>query len=258
MAETTELIASLVIPGRNTATLERENFYFILFRSARSAFAYQTHVTRLHRLSQSHVPASMMSPIPPPPGFSVNGEDLHALLQTYSLIPPNQHIQLRQLRPPYTPSVEQIVNSGGYPALINRPDRAPVEVALRLEGPQLAIPHIKSALYYAAKHRGLPWTGQDRAIDVFKWEPQGPSISPMGPRRLEEDLKDNEEEEEEAEEDETQARRRKPLPCYIIGFNTESEAQTFVRYWHRRPLELRDFIYEDNDIAPIANAEILW
>lgn len=231
-------------------------YYFILFKSARSAFTYQTHVTRLHRLSQSHMPTSLTSPITPPPGFEVNGEDLDALLQTYALIPPNTQIQLRQLQPPYTPIVQRIVENWGYPAIVNRPDRSPVEVVLRLDGPQLAIPHIKSVLYYAAKHRGLPWTGNERAINLFKWESRTPNVSPMSLRRVRQG--DEDDVEEDDSEDESQMRRRKPLPCYIIGFDTESEAQTFVRYWHGRPMELKDFVYENNDSAPIANAEILW
>ncbi|GAB7349884.1 hypothetical protein MBLNU459_g0577t1 [Dothideomycetes sp. NU459] len=246
-----------IIPGRDSVTLERENYYFILFKSMSSAFTYQTHVTRLHSLAQSNVPSSLVSPIPPPPGYSVGGQDLHALLQSYALVPPSQSLHLRQLKRPFTSSVAQIVSNQGYPAIVNRPNRAPVEVVLRLEGPQLAVPHIRSAIYNAAKSRGLPWTGEQKALDVFKWEPHGRRVSPMGRQRLEEHA-ETFEKDAEGKDKEPQRAMREALPCYTLGFNNESDAQTFVRYWHRRPMHLEDFVFEDSDTPPVVNAEILW
>lgn len=276
-----------VIPGRDTSTLERQNFYFILFSAPVSAFAYQTHVTRLHKLAQSQTPTSLLSPVPPPPGYLVGGEDIDNMIQSYSLVPLSQAITIRQLSPPLTPSVYQIVNHKGYPNLLLRPKRSPVEVMLRLEGPQLAISHIRSALSKTARDRGMPWTGKDNSeMKISKWEIRGTNISPMSNREFkvlkerrseateksatsppgEQEYEDKyedtyEDDQEDGDEDgdvEVHRKRRQPAPGYIIGFDTESEAQTFVAYWHRRAMGLADFYYENGDVAPLVNAEILW
>ncbi|KAF1352210.1 hypothetical protein BDV97DRAFT_397251 [Delphinella strobiligena] len=261
-----------VIPGRDTSTLERQNFYFILFNAPVSAFAYQTHVTRLHKLAQSQTPTSLLSPVPPPPGYLVNGEDIDNMIQSYSLVPLSQEISLRQLAPPLTLSVHQIVLHKGYPNLLIRPDRSPVEVMLRLEGPQLGISHIRSALNKAARDRGMPWTGKETyEMKISRWDIKGTNISPLSRRGFKE-LKERtfgamdksgkqEDENDQAGEDEDQEARGKPRqtqPGYIIGFDTESEAQTFVAFWHRRAMELADFHYEGDDVAPLVNVDILW
>lgn len=255
-----------VVPGRDTTTLERQNFYFLLFKSPVSAFTYQSQVSRLHKISQSQTPNSLISPIPPPPGYMVGGEDIDALLQSYSLLPPSQQIELRQLTSPHSPSVAQIIAYRGYPAITARPDKAPVEVLLHLAGPQLTIPNIRLAFHRVARYRGMPWTGASQdyhTMNIRKWEVRGTNVSPMGTRRLTEyngtvgDMDDLHDEREDS--DDTHRPRRAAVPRYIVGFETDAEAQTFVRYWHRRPLAMpEDFKYENGDLPPIVNAEILW
>lgn len=55
-----------VVPGRDIKTLERLNYYYLIFSSALSAFAYQGHAIRLHRLVTQQTPQSILSPIAPP------------------------------------------------------------------------------------------------------------------------------------------------------------------------------------------------
>jgi hypothetical protein len=46
---------------------------------------------------------------------------------------------------------------------------------------------------------------------------------------------------------------------YILGFHTEHAAQSFVRYWHRKPMDWgKKSVDMDGDLPPIANAELLW
>lgn len=263
------------MPGRDTSTLERQNFYFILFKSPVSAFSYQTHVTRLHKLAQGQTPSSLSSPIPPPPGYMMGGEDLDSMIQSYSLLSLSQDMNIRQLSPPLAPSMQQIVNHRGYPNLVDRPNKSPFEVLLRLDGPQLAIPHIRIALAKAARDRAMPWTGKETSrIRIMRWDTRGTNVSPMSPREIDVEHKDDigardrtgslfgselpgEIHEGEADRD-RERKRRLAAARYILGFDTDIEAQAFVRFWHGRPLELVDTTCYDGDIAPVVNAEVLW
>lgn len=209
----------------------------------------------------------------------MEGEDINAMLQSYSLLPPSQDIQIRSLTPPYVSNMQQMIKYQGYPAIVNRPNRSPAEVLFRLEGQQLTIPNIRSALSKAARDRGMPWTGQEgHHLSIHKWEMGERNVSSFS-RRLHRPFYDAKHEADEVnrgagedgessgnadldaavdeEPTEFQRLRRRPSPAYIIGFQNEAEAQTFVRFWHRRHLELANHDY-DGDMAPTVNAEILW
>jgi len=48
---------------------------------------------------------------------------------------------------------------------------------------------------------------------------------------------------------------------YVLGFYTEMAAQQFVQYWHQRPMVWTADDGEqglDDELPPVANAEILW
>ncbi|KAK8192749.1 hypothetical protein M8818_007921 [Zalaria obscura] len=267
-----------VIPGRNTTTLERENHYFLLFKSAISAFTYQGHVSRLHNLARAHAPSSLLSAIPPPPGLEIDGEDVHAAMESYALLPPSQNISIRQLRPPLSPLVQQLIRHRGYPHVVNRPDRSPAEVLLRLEGPSLTLSELQDAFRKSEEDRMLPWTRQTMGgLQIAKWEVKSKPVSPLSDEALDEGPSSEEPQlNEESKEPETvtytafqsdaeqKARleeaenARKRSPAFILGFQDLAEAESFARYWHRRPVELEDFSFDMGDSAPIANAEVLW
>lgn len=274
-----------VIPGRDLATLKQQNYYYLLFSSKLSAFTYQGQATRISRMAASHTPSSMTSPIPPPPGYMVDGMDAHSALESFALVPASQNLDLRQLQPPLAPIMESIVRNQGYSALTRRSDRMPYEVRLTLEGPQLQLSSIRHILLATAKERSLAWSGGDEMIPkINKWEPKA-NVSPMdhvseGARRIaranqrteEEQMERDLEQQQKKQENEgegmeigrngqKQMLRRTPGLVYIVGFYTEMAAQQFVTYWHRRPMmwkgEGAEKEWED-DLPPVTNVELLW
>lgn len=262
-----------VVPGRNLATLEQENFYYLLFSSPLSAFVYQGHATRIARLAAEQTPDSLHTALAPVPGYMVNGMDVYAAIQAYTLTPSTQTLNLRQLRPPLSPLLASIVKNGGYSAVLNRPDRMPYEVRLTLEGPQLPLTRIRYIIYESGRDRALGWSGGDEAnIKITRYEPKRHAPSTGG---IEEGARAESSRTEQAQlswdmsksrvapagsdGSDSAQKRRAAHPVYILGFHTEHAAQSFVRYWHRKPMDWGNKKADlEDDLAPIANAELLW
>lgn len=254
-----------VVPGRDLETGEQTNYYYLLFSSPISAFMYQRHATRIHRLVAAHTPASVLSAIPPPPGLMIDGMDAHAAMRSFSLVPPTQSIDLRQLNPPLPSVLEQIIRNKGYAAITARKGRSPYEARLTFEGPQLHMSAVKHVLVTSAKDRGLSWSGgESLAPTLTKWEPHwknydhrehDPNDPPIGKRT---EVQDHE---PRSAPERDQQKKRTPLLVYIAGFQTERAMQSFVHYWHRRPMEVQSSQWnsiEAADLPPIANVEVLW
>lgn len=271
-----------VIPGRDHATLEQCNWYYLLFSSPLSAFTYQGHATRVHQIAAAHTPSSMLSPMMPPPGYMVQDMDVSAAIESYTLTPPNQRIDLRQLKPPLSPVMATIVQHGGYKALLTRKDRMPHEARLTLEGPQLHHSAIRHILYLSGKARGLSWSGNDDpAPKLTKWEPRKqaekiPSTLDKGGStqvraRKQEDVDEGVKGWDGLEANEQnggpqnpstegELKRRTPPSVYVVGFQTQRALQSFVHFWHRRPMDWEGFdrAGDEGDLAPIANVGVLW
>ena len=264
-----------VIPGRNLATLEQENYYYLIFSSPLSAFVYQGHATRIARLASEQTPQSLHSVLVPAPGYTVDGMDVYAAVQAYTLTPSSQPLNLRQLKPPLSPLLASMVKNGGYSAILDRPDRMPYEVRLTLEGPQVSMARVRYVIFESSRDRALGWSGGEEAnVKITKYEPKRSPFSANG----NEDTKAgqtaspaNRTEQLQLSWDmaksqvtmdvpsEGDQRRRVAKPVYIVGFHTEHAAQSFVRYWHRRPMDWGDKkTDQEGDLAPIANAELLW
>ncbi|EMC92581.1 hypothetical protein BAUCODRAFT_114323 [Baudoinia panamericana UAMH 10762] len=252
-----------VLPGRDLATLEQGNYYYLLFKNRLSAFTYQGHVSRMFQIVAQQTPTSTASQIPPPPGYKVLGMDAHAVLQAFTLVPASQKMDLRMLSHPMTPAMDSLVKHQGYKALVRRPDRMPFEVRLTLEGPQLQVPAIRHVLVETAKDRSLPWSGGDDNVPrITKWEPTNPATtrdrhSPKAGAVPAPDASEL----AATSGDHVEETRRSPQLVYILGFCTELAAQRFLRYWHRRPMTLSEDGIEHghyDDIAPITNVEMLW
>lgn len=266
-----------VVPGRNLATLEQKNFYYLLFSSPLSAFVYQGHATRISRLASEQTPDSLHSALAPTPGYMVNGMDVYAAIQAYTLTPSTQTLNLRQLKPPLSPLLASLVRNGGYSAILNRPDRMPFEVRLTLEGPQLPMTRIRYIVYESGRDRALGWSGGEEAnIKITRYEPKRPASSPNGneeaageatgtgkPRteqsQLSWDMSKSQVSPGGSDDSDTAQRRRAANPVYILGFHTEHAAQSFISYWHRKPMDWGSKKVEtEGDLVPIANVELLW
>lgn len=263
-----------VIPGRNLATLEQENFYYLLFSSPLSAYVYQGHASRISRLASEQTPQSLHSVLPPTPGYTVDGLDVYAAVQAYTLTPSSQPLNLRQLKPPLSPLLASMVKNGGYSAIVNRPDRMPYEVRLTLEGPQISMARIRYILHENGRDRALGWSGGEESnIKITKYEPQRSASSTNGDvesaatrtgspaGRTEQSQMSVDMAKSQVTMDglsDTDQRRRTANSVYILGFHTEHAAQSFIRYWHRKPMEWDKKADLEGDLAPIANAELLW
>ncbi|KEQ69077.1 hypothetical protein M436DRAFT_10903, partial [Aureobasidium namibiae CBS 147.97] len=284
-----------VVPGRNTSTLERENFYFILFNSRSAMNAYRTHVMSLHSLASRHVQSSLTSPIPPPPGHHLEGQDIDAQLQTYTLVPPSRFLHLVPLPMQVSPSVVDIIHNQGYPDIVKGPLKEPYVVLVRLEGPQLPASLIRGVLMQVERARRVPWNREFRELSYRTREPKPKNISPLDRRsrldkpekkiqdnskndwfneleeiselnnQFEEDEPEHESEHESGDgaEDRSSAPRErrdrsKAKLSHLFGFDTEDAALSFVQYWHRRRLEMIGMNYDHDDLEPVVDAELLW
>lgn len=270
-----------IIPGRDLATLEQKNYYYLLFSSKLSAFTYQGQATRIYNVASANMPTSMTSAIPPPLGYMIDGMDAHAAMEAFALIPVSQNLELRQLKPPLSPMMESIVRNEGYPSLAKRQDRMPFEVRLTLDGPQLQASTIRFILHASGKDRALGWSGGDEIIPrITKWEPRvAPSpmdsserAAKMAKERTEEDQMQRDaqmlqrqsrpvREQDAATSGQAQQLRRTPQLVYIVGFHTQGAAQSFLSYWHRRPMAWQGVDSgkgEEEELPPVANVEMLW
>lgn len=260
-----------VIPGRNMADLSPQNVYYLLFSSALSAFSYQGQVTRIHTLASQHTQSSMSSPIPPPPGQVIEGLDVHAAMEAYALIPPGQKLQLRGLKPPLTPAMQHLIKYRGYQSMVERENKMPFEARLTLEGPQLSLSAVRHDIMENGKKRGLSWSGEEsNSVQISRWDPQrwisaadnsDSAWSRVTERSGEEEDNPDRLQVDRQSDDEpinSQQKRRSAGVVYIVGFSTERAAQSFVQYWHRRPIGSPKHHDIEGDIPPIANVELLW
>lgn len=261
-----------VVPGRNLANLEQQNYYYLIFSSPLSAALYQGHASRVSRLVAEQTPNSLHSAIPPPPGYMLDGMDAHAAMQAYTLTPPTQRLSLRQLKPPLSPLMTSIVRNNGYAPLIKRRDRMPYEVRLTLEGPQIAMNRIRYIIYESGRERALSWSGgEEMNVQISRWEAHHDLSAPQARSgQIETAIGNLDEQDEEQEKMDRHAmkagngeeglqRRRTEIPVYVLGFHTEHAARSFVAHWHRRPLELgKGGEDEEGDLPPVVNAELLW
>ncbi|KAF2860269.1 hypothetical protein K470DRAFT_299784 [Piedraia hortae CBS 480.64] len=256
-----------IVPGRDMVTLEQLNFYFLIFASQHSAFTYQGHVTNIFKVVSSQTPSSVTSPLPPPRGYIINKIDAHAAMAAFTLVPPPQKMQLRQLRPPHSPIIDLIIKHGGYPALVNRRGRTAHEARLTLEGAQLTLATVRQILLTSAQSLGLSWNDEAEIVPrISKWEPQF-NMSPLSRSQEAYDLAakldatSDTPKQDKAENSPKPNIRSAARIVYILGFETQGALQRFIAFWHRRHMcwegvERKGII--EGDEPPIANVEHLW
>lgn len=204
---------------------------------------------RLHLISRTYTPTSLLSPLPPPPGYLKDGEDLHALMQAFTLIPSSQqHMSIRMLRKPFKPTIQRIVTEGNYPAIVECQRKSEDLVLLSLDKGHVGIYELRSEIARDGNLRNLRWNLLPEKDDIVRLE--GGKVLPdegdwTGPD-LQQDL------------DRKQKGRGQPTR-FILSFTDNQEARRFVRSWHRRPFPLRPGPqYPKDEEPPIVNAELLW
>ncbi len=270
-----------VIPARDWQTLEQQDAYYVLFASATSAFLYQRHAIRIHKLVNMQTPSNVLSPMLPPPGYLVKGIDANEAIASFTLVPPNQPLDLRMLREPLSPLMRTIVKHRGYPHLLQRDGRMPFEARLTLEGPQMHLSSLRHVMMLSGKDRSLSWSGNEEhpLPNITEWKP--PSNARTAPAATSTDqtakvwaksienrvskggVALHNDEIEDGGTDVDGPKRRTPPKVFILGFYTENAMHSFVHFWHRRPLEWQGFEPlaldgDEEDLAPITHVEPLW
>lgn len=181
----------------------------------------------------------------PSPGTIRNGEDVHAIVQAFTLVPTSQtDVSIRMLKRPFVPAIARIINDGGYPAIANRQSKAENLVLLSVDQYRPTMQGVRDALAADGKVRGLPWKlcgneGEIVRLDTLKAEPGIQSLRA------------------ENHEGNFKIRRIVP-PKWLISFKDSQEAHRFVRSWHRHPFPMQRGRSIEGEMPPVMNAEILW
>lgn len=268
-----------VIRGRDKHTLAPNGEYYILFGDATAASAYLRHAHRLHEVCQAFNPTDPSRPaaIPPPPLPSIpeprasvpasdnspfnenpvqakptaglafphglKNTSRHSAMQSYTLIPPSQRLELAQIKQPYSPLLRQILNLGGYEKLVS--DRlSEYEVLLSVaEGHQLDLSSIRHAILRDGRERGLRWCLVGRRGGGGVREISGGHGS---------DVK------EAGDEGQIEKGRKLAWKKWILSFAEGSEARRFVSMWHRREIGLNIGERPGRRVESLVDAEVVF
>lgn len=229
-----------MIPARKPHTMEASGDYFLVFASPASARAYTDELLRLKRLVRSNTPRAMVPFIRPPPGYMVDGEDVHAAVQSFALVLPSLVVDLQEWTEPFTPYISKLLENGGYEALSAGEEETAGQVLLHAEGESLTLNMLQEAIYRDSRDRGVAWNLAER--------------SPL--RRLMVG------EEEEGDDGSGGARAKKQsdlMARWIVQLKTNAEAKRFVREWHQRRLPIAPWYRSEKHVPrPLIKAELVW
>ncbi|KAH7401017.1 hypothetical protein DE146DRAFT_735981 [Phaeosphaeria sp. MPI-PUGE-AT-0046c] len=285
-----------VIPGRNPISLERLPFYYILFKSPESAYAYQNNVTRLHKLAALHQPTNIFSAIPAPRGFLEDGEDVDAVTSSYLLRPTEHAPAIRTLMQPYHPGLRSLFTQGGYtPIMPDADDKRNriYKVLMHIEGYEPSFSDLFTVFRRDAASRGLPLplrnesiTSLHRLRDLVNLKTHVIPIATTNPRaydtarseavdgsasidtKIDYDdpniayfMKNDEPLDRNNAKEINQIIMNQVYNRWILEFDDEDEARRFAIAWHRRALpELSktERTWKDYEEARMCNTELLW
>ena len=241
-----------VIPARDEASLLFRNHYYLVFPTPELARAYRSRAEHLHKLAQVHMPTNIASPLLPPLGTTINGEDIGALLREYTLAPPSQPLYLHVLPPPYSLSHQRLLAAKGTVPLVHPVNRAGRSVLFWVDGFSPTTHVVTKMLDSDGQDRGLPWypIAASGNIEPFDGTPRSPSF----PQQDDPDTGGVDQEEARAETGRNTFRR------WLISFENETEARRFVRLWHMRPFPMWQFGLkrEDGEPLPVVHTEFMW
>ncbi|KAI9873839.1 MAG: hypothetical protein M1830_010545 [Pleopsidium flavum] len=241
-----------VIPIRDPVTMHAVGHYMLLFPSPASAHAYQEHLVHLHRTARTHTPRSVQSPIAPPPGYLVEGEDVYQLLQEYALVPASQRLSLKVLVPPYSTMVRSVVEKGGYGPVVDGEGEGRDKVLFWVDGFRPSMFLLREVIARDGRDRGLGWELGGGGITKLVEAPVAAAAAAAASGA---DVEGGGEDEGEGE---SSRQTRRVAGRWVIRFKDEAEARRFVRSWHRRPFPLHRDSAVYGEPPPLANAEFLW
>lgn len=192
-------------------------------------------------MARSYTPTSIESPLPLPKTVVKEKQDPQTLLRDYALGPPSQRLQLHTLSAPYTASIRRLLKYGGYPQITEGEDRTGRAVLFWVDGSQPTTYTLEQELGADGRERGMLWKSAVKLLEPL------PKIHEKAEEG--EDLKD-EQEAANMPGMKSQTRRTRK---WIITFEDENEAWSFVRAWH-----CRSFPSATGDEPALARAEMLW
>jgi hypothetical protein len=196
-------------------------------------------------MSRTYTPSSLLSRIPPPPGFLKDEEDLDALLQAFTLIPSSQkNVSIRKLKKPFRPSVQRLLTDTSHPALAARRRREDNTVLFSLDRGSVSSYDLRTMIGNNGKERNLKWNLK-HIDDLSRL-----NRSSHGEKNIRGVNTDQE----------IDLRRRlktRQSSTYILAFKDNQEARRFVRAWHRMPLPALQPGFGDQE-PPLMKAELLW
>lgn len=210
---------------------------------------YKEEVERRHALSKMYRPHDITSPVPPPPGYLVNGEDVHALVESFTLVPPLQKLLIMPIHEPFDDLVQSLVDHGGYKALRQGqqkqdrlvPDEPRTKVLVSVDGPVIPFMSVLDGINLDGKSRSWHWNTIEKnpvlKLDFTGWRGVVPGQF-----------------ETPANHSELLRRRNR---C-TVEFDTESEAKRFARAWHCTRLPQKGSVHDNGTEGPMVSAEVVW
>ncbi|KAI0470263.1 hypothetical protein F4859DRAFT_486162 [Xylaria cf. heliscus] len=268
-----------VIQARNPDTLDPKGHYFILFDTHEAAVAYKDRLEQLWELGKTYVPGAhhgrwhtLQLPLPRGLRQTETGEDVAALIRSFTLVAPSQRLQVQLSRASPSRIAELYLEGGFARQLAARAGSASHALVLvRLDGGRLTVSTLRRAIEDDGQRRNLAWRVADLENGIL---PFGKSILKAKDRAWADritkrsfadefsaqDFDDEDGEHEynkdgsvgpgggvdntiyKAEESSDHAEeirdKRRQYHRFIIPFTDKEEAYRFVQNWHRRELKL--------------------
>ncbi|KAF1948048.1 hypothetical protein EJ02DRAFT_449520 [Clathrospora elynae] len=276
-----------IIPGRDPLSLERMPFYYILFKDAESALAYQKNASRIHKLSALHQPANIFSAIPPPRGFLEDGEDITAITSSYNLVPTHHQLSLNVLMQPYNPALRALIERGGYQPIMPNVDEKGQriwKVLMHIEGYEPTPSDLFKIFSRDAYVHGIPlplrnesYSAIHRLRDIINLEITVKSISSANPRAYGSFQHQVPSEpvyadpavhallagaEDSSAKEMNQLVMNRLYNRWVVEFEDEDSARRWAVGWHRKVLpELSGGgkgAWKDGEEQRVCNTEVLW
>jgi hypothetical protein len=287
-----------VIPGRDPLSLERLPFYYLLFKTPESAYAYQNNAARLHKLTALHKPSSIFSAIPAPRGFLEDGEDINKVTSAYLLKPTEHAISLRTIMQPYHPALRALIERGGYNPIVPQVDEKGNrihKVLMHIEGYEPSVSDLFKIFKRDAYNKGLMLSLRNESLssihrlrDIINLKTRMELVSTSNPRayshfessnapssrstkdmRLEFDdpniaylMKSGaDSDDNDVAKEVNQIVMNRVYNRWIIDFDDEDQARRFAISWHRRVLPnvvYGERTWKDYEEVRMCNCELLW